>query len=400
MKSYLIFLFVFFICLKSYATDQGDSLYDAGDYYGAIKAYKSQETEDNCKGQSNIGVAYYMLKDFNNATIYFFKTLKCGEKSGDKKVIGAAYNNIGLIYYEQNDYEKAILYFIKSMDNAKELDDLQSVANSHNNIGLVNLALDNYESAVENFEQTIVLNTQLGDQESLADAYINLGKTYSAWGDKNQAIDHYLKAIEINKQINNLEILSISLGNLSSIYFELGEYDLARENAEESIALANKIGNIHLEAGNLKTLSNIYGAMKQFEKAFEYLSLYQSYKDSISRQADVSVLYNLEMKYKTAQMDTEIDLLNKNNIISEQKIQNKNNIIFFTSISIFLIVILSLFIFRSYRKSNKMNIVITESKNLEAAMFDNEDATYGYNINRKDELINWEDTTLNIYNKS
>lgn len=349
---------MFFLSIKSYATDYGDSLYDAGDYYGAIVAYKSQETEGNCKIQSHIGVAYYMLKDFNNATVYFFKTLNCGEKSGDKKTIGFAYNNIGLIYYEQNDYEKAILYFNKSMDNAKELNDIKSIANSLNNIGLINIVLENFEFALECFEQTIVLNLQLDEMESVADAYINLGKTYSALGNKNQAIDYYLKAIEIN----NLEILSISLGNLASIYFQLGEYQLARKNAKESIELAQKIGDIHLEAVNLKTLSNTYGAMKQYEKAFKYLSLYDSYKDSISRQADVSVLYNLEMKYKTAQMDTEIELLNKNNIISEQKIENQNNIILFTSISVLLFVILSLFIFRSYRKSNRMNSVITESK--------------------------------------
>jgi len=73
-------------------------------------------------------------------------------------------------------------------------------------------------------------------------------------------------------------------------------------------------------------------------------------------------MYNLQVKYETTQKDNEITLLNKNKIINEKEIINKNNIIYFTTFSILLFVLISFIVFRSYRNSKKMNAIITESK--------------------------------------
>lgn len=363
MKNYILTILTILITLNTKANlGVADSLYDVGDYYAAIKEYKSSNLSNNCNAYNSIGVSYYMVSDFDNASIYFFKALECGELMKDNDIMDKSFNNIGLINYEQGNYKLAIDYYNKSLSIAESVNDKSSISYTVNNIGLAHLNLGEFDLAIYYFNKSISINESLNDMEFVSENYVNLGKTFSQMGDKYKAIDYYKKSIEINEEFNNLYTLSMNLSNLASIYNELSEYDLAIENAVKSNKIVDSVGNISVKKRNLKTLSDVYENLGKFDKSLEYHKEYVIYNDSIYNENKTSTMYNLQVKYETTQKDNEITLLNKNKIINEKEIENKNNIIYFTSFSIFLFVLISFIIFRSYRNSRKMNKIIIESK--------------------------------------
>src|SRR5690554_378020 len=362
MKPYYLLLVMFVFCLKGQANDYSDSLFEAGDYYGVISNYKTLEIEGNCKAYNSIGVAYYMLNDFENASIYFFKTLSCSEKEGNLGLMSASYINIGLIHYEKRNYKEAVVYYTKAIEVGAEDLDAETRSFSLNNIGLAYLGMNDFEIGIEYIQKALVLNRQINDDESIADNYTNIGKAFSSMGEKYKAIEYYQKSIEINKRTDNIYTLTLNLGNIASIYFDLGKYQKAKDYAQNAIEIADELGDITLKRRSLRLLAEIHKELKQYDLAFEYLELYDTYTDSVFIEDKENTLYNLEVKYETAQKVNEIELLNKNRVIAEKELQNKNNIILFTTLSIALFILLSLFIYRGYLKSKKLNSVISASK--------------------------------------
>jgi tetratricopeptide (TPR) repeat protein len=59
---------------------------------------------------------YFSIGDYEPAVSTCFTSLQYSEKSGNKRLIGAAYNNLGLIYSEKSspDFKKALEYFLIS----------------------------------------------------------------------------------------------------------------------------------------------------------------------------------------------------------------------------------------------------------------------------------------------
>src|SRR5690554_1909486 len=177
MKPYYLLLVMFVFCLKGQANDYSDSLFEAGDYYGVISNYKTLEIEGNCKAYNSIGVAYYMLNDFENASIYFFKTLSCSEKEGNLGLMSASYINIGLIHYEKRNYKEAVVYYTKAIEVGAEDLDAETRSFSLNNIGLAYLGMNDFEIGIEYIQKALVLNRQINDDESIADNYTNIGRS-------------------------------------------------------------------------------------------------------------------------------------------------------------------------------------------------------------------------------
>ena len=60
--------------------------------------------------------------NYEQALIYYKRSLKLKKTIGDKKGIGNTLNNIGNIYFTRKNYEQAISYYQKSLTLQQELD--------------------------------------------------------------------------------------------------------------------------------------------------------------------------------------------------------------------------------------------------------------------------------------
>lgn len=95
---------------------------------------------------TNIGVAYYMQKDFTNAEIWYKKALSCDTNHA------LTYTNLGNLYLTRNQIRNAIEILEKAID----LDQNNSIA--HFNLGCALQADQCFEGAEKSFRMAIMLD--------------------------------------------------------------------------------------------------------------------------------------------------------------------------------------------------------------------------------------------------
>ncbi|MBR1806300.1 MAG: tetratricopeptide repeat protein [Selenomonadaceae bacterium] len=163
--------------LANQKLDEGNRLYYAQDYNGAIRLY---------------GEAVELKPDF-----------------------AAAYNNRGIAYDDLKQYERAIADY----DAAIELD--PNFAAAYNNRGAAYADMEQHEQAIDDYDTAIELDP------NYFEAYNNRGVAYYNLGELELAIVDYSKAIEINP-------------NNAVVYLNRGVAYVMSENLQRAFADADK----------------------------------------------------------------------------------------------------------------------------------------------------------------
>ena len=163
--------------LANQKLDEGNRLYYAQDYNGAIRLY---------------GEAVELKPDF-----------------------AAAYNNRGIAYDDLKQYERAIADY----DAAIELD--PNFAAAYNNRGAAYADMEQHEQAIDDYDTAIELDPYYFE------AYNNRGVAYYNLGELELAIVDYSKAIEINP-------------NNAVVYLNRGVAYVMSENLQRAFADADK----------------------------------------------------------------------------------------------------------------------------------------------------------------
>ena len=61
------------------------------------------------------GATFYIQGNYEQALLYYQKSLAISEDIGDKKLIANANSNIGLVLFDKGSYEQALWYYDKSL---------------------------------------------------------------------------------------------------------------------------------------------------------------------------------------------------------------------------------------------------------------------------------------------
>lgn len=316
----------------------------------------------------DIGNIYQSQSDFTKALEYDFKSLKLYEEIDWKEGIAIIYGNIGNIYWNQHQYSNAIVYDSMALKIYEQLGTKEGIARNLANIGNVYLDQSDYSNALFNFNKALNIYEELGNKSGIASNLINIGNIYLELSDYANSMDYNTKALKIYEELRNKTGIATCLGTIGSIYFSMGTasgkngYPIiqqsvkvkylnnAIENLEKSLSIYKELNIQFEEKRILSFLSNVYRELGNYRKAYETYVQSQVIKDSIFSIEEKKSIANLESKQKVA-------LLEKD---KQQKI-----IIIYASISGFILVLLiALFIFRSYTIKKRVNIQLNEKNEI------------------------------------
>lgn len=232
-----------------------------------------------------LGIHFSVMKNFELAKKYLFKSLKIAENITYDKGIGSVCMTIGNVYKNTAVYDTALHYYNKSIDHSK-------------------LA---------------------GYQRGVAGNYNNLGSLYRLQKQYDKSIDHFLDAIPLNIEMNNLPWLAINYSSLGEVYFDIEQYDQAQYYMDKSFDIykelkdSSKLGNVLIKR------SEVYAKKKRYKQAYNDLVAGKKLRSKFANREKLALAAQVEANFNSEKKEAEIKQLEAERNAQAIKIEARND---------------------------------------------------------------------------
>ncbi len=303
----------------------------------------------------NYGV---MQQRKNNEKVYMKllinEAIPAAKKSRDYELISGLYKAVAIIFMNNSERGKASEYLSEAQKYIERaIKKSPTVAESKMETYIINaenlIELQHFYDAKKILDKAF---STLKDypESNLNDSYYYSEGLYYAKQNKNSnALESYGKGIASAEKHQN----AIALNRLKfaeyEVLFKLKNYDKAKQNLDyllENTPFVVDKKNYYNE------LAKVYNATKDFDKAYYYSHKYNALNDSLNNTKFKSEIVELEAKYKKAESEKKISLLQSQNDKAALQVYNTRfNSVLFAGLSFLLfLIVLFLWIFNKNQK--------------------------------------------------
>ncbi len=267
-----------------------------------------------------LGNIYFRQGNYTKALEHYFEALRFAETAKLDSYIASALCNIGNIYGEQRLHDKALKYYHNAMKLFKKVGLQEGYITTMVNVGETYLESKKYLEAQKTLEQALEYAQQLNNEHLLALNLYGIAGSYKGQGETNKALEHYQKAATTFQKIGDRFHETAILTEVATIYLSNKQYALAIQKASLGLEIAKEIESISSQQKVADILYKIYKAQGDFEQALYYFEQYAMFKDQLFNTEKIKELDSLEWGYEIERKEREIELLEKDKIIQQQKI--------------------------------------------------------------------------------
>ncbi len=315
------------------------------------------------KSLISLGTVYYKKDDFPVALNYYQQALEIAEKDSLSNLKPFALLVIGNIYTVIEEYDKALVFYKEAEGLFRGLNDKVSEANVINNIASVYINLGDYKKALQHYNTSLKMREERGAPRWLAISYDNIGYTYLKMGEYDKALKYCKNALDINKSINNKYRASENANNIASAYLEQGKYSLAIDYTHKSINYASEVDVLHKQMYGYELLGKLYKKTGNITAALNAYEMHNVLKDSLTEKRNVQEISQLRMKAEYDKKQFADSIANAQVQQLAQEKLKRQKLISFSGIAVALVlIILSTFIARERKKSDKLLLNILPSE--------------------------------------
>ena len=303
-----------------------------------------------------IGIANANMGNYSNALYYYQKNVELAKLLKKEISLAIAYTNIGLMYYNLYEDDKAISYYTKAKVLYEKNNNEEGLSGIALNIGTLYHEQGNLQKALDSYFYSLKIETRLKDKKGQSFAINNIADVYRLQKKYDKALEYNQKNLRITEELGNVQSSIYSYNNLADLYKELNQFDNAREYAQKSYKLAEKHQLPLLVINSLQVLSEIAENQNNFKEALAFQKLMLSAKDSLNEKNKSKTLLELEAKYQNEQNQKDIQLKNAEIAAKKTEVENKKLQTNALMGGIILVMLLAIFILRSYNQKKKINI--------------------------------------------
>ena len=287
---------------------------------------------------------------YENALVYFNRTLQILKKSKEYKVLGNCLTNMGTVYHSLDQFEDALKYYKKALGIFEKIENHVGIAYNFNNIGSCYESLLKPDSALLFYNKSLQLKQQLKDSLGMAVSMANMGDLYADQKNYNLAINNLSEALKIQKRYMHLYGQAQTLTSMARCYGEMNETAVSIEKLNSALSVAQSINAYDLTKGILFQLSEQYKIDGQLEKALNYLVLYSNYNDSLLNSSRIRSLNEGNLGLEVIANNEQISSLT-DEIISVKK---KSRTVTAIAVTLIIIVLSISFVLNS-RKTKQLH---------------------------------------------
>nr|XP_055056255.1 G-protein-signaling modulator 1b isoform X5 [Misgurnus anguillicaudatus] len=275
---------------------EGERLCKAGDFKGGTAFFEAavQVGTEDLKTlsaiYSQLGNAYFYLKEYGKALEYHRHDLTLARTIGDRIGEGKASGNLGNTLKVLGRYDEAAVCCQRHLDISQEQGDKVGEARALYNIGNVFHAKgkqqlwgcsqdpgdlhpdvrDTLQRATAFYEMNLSLVKELGDRAAQGRAFGNLGNTHYLLGNFVDAIKFHRERLSIAKEFGDKAAERRAYSNLGNALIFLGQFNAATEYYRKTLQLSRQLKDQVMEAQACYSLGNTYTLLQEYERAIDY----------------------------------------------------------------------------------------------------------------------------------
>jgi len=211
----------------------GEAYINVGELKLAYENMKKAESLTNNKKDlmyiyNKIGEILDMAHYFDDALVYYNKSLNLAKDLNDKNMQGVILKNIAdVYYYNKKEFDKALDYYEKSLKNLQTNKNFK--ADIYTNAAFIYKKKGNYQKAVKYFLKAIEIDEEYKDYDRVSKNKLNIGNTYREMGDYSNAEKYLLEVVEDTIKRRNRWLEAISYRYLGWLYRDKGDKKAARD---------------------------------------------------------------------------------------------------------------------------------------------------------------------------
>jgi len=352
---------------KGYALNvRGRTLEGLNYFEQALKlSEKTNDRQSVATTLINIGSVYDSQGNLTKSLDYYHRGLKELEKINDKENVAATFINIGNIYKKLKDLTTAMSYYDKSLILYTEIENQNGIANALNYVGMIYDEKHNLETALEYYKKSLAIAEKLRNKNVCAKALNNIGCVYRQLKDHKNAKDYFIKSITCYEEMKDVKGLANTYDNLAKVYLSEGKLQNAYQNAKTGFDMAQSTGNIRAIMNSSRTLKLVFQKQNKFKDAFKMYDLEIKMGDSINNQETQKAALKKRLQYDYERKEIELKAeQDKKDAITKENLKQKERERNYFIVGFGLVLILAIFILRSFRQKQKDNIIIKAQKQL------------------------------------
>lgn len=331
------------------------------------------------------------------------RALQIAEKINFKPGIASAYFLLGYVENIKGINDKAIVLFEKSLRIYEELKRRDDISNLYNSIANIYLQIGNKTEAEKNYRKAYEMaKNEPASKYYMAICGVGIAGILHEQKSHQEALKWYLEALENFKAVNFLDYVPMVEQNIAEMYMDINDLNKASEyndkavaafeitqdayglshsygtkarilqlkgNKNEAILFAKKAYEITVEinalpeiAGQTKTLYVLYKQNGDLKNALFYHEELMRYKDSLSSKDIAQAMAEAETKFYTKQKEAELSEKEKELSISQERVSQRNKLIYVFIAASLLFVSMLLLLYRQSNERKKTNKLLTGQK--------------------------------------
>jgi tetratricopeptide (TPR) repeat protein len=246
---------------------------------------------------SNLGYAYYFIRNHEIASAYLEQALAISRSMGDGEREARALCYLGRHALENPSVAREYLQQSLSLLTNTEDGVLKNLALS--TLGEVYFSLGDQQTAAQLFEQCLTLSRQIKFEQGEASALGNLGNVYTELGEHELSLDYRRQYLEAVLKINNVKSKEFALNAVSVGFNNVGDYQSALRHAEECVKLTRETRDRAIEALAIRNMGVAYRGLGDYPNALNAFNKCLNIARSISdKRSEANSLYELGVTHK------------------------------------------------------------------------------------------------------
>ncbi|XZF14340.1 tetratricopeptide repeat-containing sensor histidine kinase [Chitinophagaceae bacterium MMS25-I14] len=319
------------------------------------EAHREHDRFNEARADYALGNAYKELTQYPQSLQYFLAALQIRKELKDYEAQIDLCMIISQIYDFTQDMQQQKNYILEANEICSRNNVTSKKGFVLDELATIYKKSGNLDTAIRLYHAGIDIDRQLNDTDAIRASLCNLAIALKSKKEYNLSLETYKQALQLTDTTHELYAYGIITDNMAILFYEMGDYKNAKTYASRALALADNIREPTIERDLYEVLKNIAVKENNYKAAVSYYDKWIAARDTMLNSEQSQQIKELQAKYDIKEKDKQIS-------DQENQLSYNHKLNLFLAVCSVLLLAIGIIIYRSQRRTDRLNRTITEQK--------------------------------------